>query len=363
MRDPAFWWTGRSTPATLLAPVGACYGVLAARRMARAGCKAPVPIICVGNFTLGGAGKTPAAIAFARILLELARRPFFLSRGYGGRAAGPVRIDPADPDLPGGSGRTGSGDVGDEPLLLARVAPTIVARDRPAGVRAAVEGGADTIIMDDGLQNPSLDKDFAVAVVDGRRGIGNGRIFPAGPLRAPLEAQFDRVHAVLLVGSVSAAAERAIRVAQRREIPVYRADLRPAPDVVAALAGTPVLAFAGIADPDKFFDTLEAHGIAPAVRRPFPDHHRYTAHDISALLACAERNGLSLVTTEKDMARLSADTAAAGLIKRSAALPVTLAFREEAAIKAMMSHALGLPTGGKDAFNLSSRKGDTRSAP
>jgi tetraacyldisaccharide 4'-kinase len=334
MRDPAFWWTDHSTAATLLAPFGACYGAIAARNMARPGRKAPVPVICVGNFTLGGAGKTPTAIAIARLLLESGHRPFFLSRGYGGRVVGPVRLDNSDPALACDRGRVG--DVGDEPLLLARVAPTIVARDRAVGVKAAAEGGADTIIMDDGLQNPSVDKDLAIAVVDGRRGIGNGRVFPAGPLRAPLEAQLDHIDAVLLVGSANRAAERAIDAAQRSGLPVLHGDLHPAPDAVAALAGKPVLAFAGIGDPDKFFATLEAHGIPAAIRKPFPDHHRYAVHEMSVLVDCAERNGLTLVTTEKDLARLSGDPAAVDLIERSAVLPVTLGFKEAPAMEAML---------------------------
>jgi tetraacyldisaccharide 4'-kinase len=325
MRDPAFWWTEHSTAATLLAPAGACFGAIAARYMARPGRKAPVPVICVGNFTLGGAGKTPTAIALAQLLLESGRRPFFLSRGYGGRVAGPVRID-----------HQGAIEVGDEPLMLSRCAPTIVARHRPAGATAAATAGADTIIMDDGLQNPSLDKDLAIAVVDGRRGIGNGRIFPAGPLRAPLEVQLDHVDAILLVGSAGRAAERAIDAAQRRGVPVLHGDLHPAPDAVAALAGKPVLAFAGIADPDKFFATLEAHGIPAAVRKPFPDHHRYAADEISALMVCAERNGLTLLTTEKDLARLQGDPAAVDLAERSQVLPVTLRFRDVPAVEAML---------------------------
>jgi tetraacyldisaccharide 4'-kinase len=332
MRDPAFWWTEHSAAAAALAPLGACYGAIAARNMARPGRKAPVPVICVGNFTLGGAGKTPTAIALARLLLESGHRPFFLSRGYGGRVAGLVRIDHLH--LPRDPGR--EEDVGDEPLLLARVAPTVVARDRLAAVKVAAEGGADAIIMDDGLQNPSVDKDLAIAVVDGRRGIGNGRTFPAGPLRAPLEAQLDHVDAVLVVGSAGRASERAIEAAQRRGVPVFHGDLHPAPDAVAALAGKPVLAFAGIADPDKFFATLEAHGIPAAIRKPFPDHHRYAADEMSALVDCAQRNGLTPVTTEKDLARLSADPAAADLIERSAVLPVTLRFREVPAVEAML---------------------------
>jgi tetraacyldisaccharide 4'-kinase len=330
MRDPAFWWTDHSTTAALLAPIGAGYGAIAARYMARPGRKAPVPVICVGNFTLGGAGKTPTAIALARLLSASGHRPFFLSRGYGGRIAGPVRVDPEG----------GAGDVGDEPLLLARIAPTVVARDRLAGVKVAVAAGADTIILDDGLQNPSVEKDFAIAVVDGRRGIGNGRTFPAGPLRAPVEAQFNHIDAVLVVGSTSRAAECAMDIARRRGVPVLHADLHPAPEVVADLAGKPVLAFAGIADPDKFFATLEAHGIPAAIRKPFPDHHRYRADDISALLACAHRNGLTLVTTEKDLARLSGDPGAVDLIEQSAVLPVTLRFREVAVMEATLRDAM-----------------------
>ena len=329
MRDPAFWWTDRSAAATLLAPLGACYGAIVARRMARPGRKVPVPVICVGNFTLGGAGKTPTAIALARHLLESGHCPFFLSRGYGGRVAGPVRVE---------SQR--AIEVGDEPLLLGRVAPTIVARDRLAGALAAAEGGADAIVMDDGLQNPSVDKDLAIAVIDGRRGIGNGRIFPAGPLRAPLEAQLDHIDAVLLVGVAGPAAQRAIEVAQRHGLPVFHSELRPHPSAVAALTGRPVLAFAGIADPAKFFATLEAYGISATVRRPFPDHHCYTADEMAALVASAQRDGLTLVTTEKDMARMSGVPAAADLIGRSTVLPVTLTFRDPTAVKAILRDAM-----------------------
>src|SRR5215470_11396658 len=337
MRDPAFWWTEHSTAAAALAPLGACYGAIAARNMARPGQKAPVPVICVGNFTLGGAGKTPTAIALARLLLESGRRPFFLSRGYGGRVVGPVQV-----------AHQRAVEVGDEPLLLCGVAPTIVSHDRPAGALAAAKAGADAIVMDDGLQNPSDDKDLAIAVVDGRRGIGNGHIFPAGPLRAPLETQLDHIDAVLLVGSAGRAAERAIDAAQRRGVPVLRGDLHPAPEAVARLVGRPVLAFAGIADPDKFFATLETHGIPPAIRKPFPDHHRYAANEMSALIECARRNGLTPVTTEKDLARLGGDPAAADLIERSAVLPVTLQFREVPAVEAMLRDVIR-GRGGPDA--------------
>jgi tetraacyldisaccharide 4'-kinase len=331
MRDPAFWWTGPSAAAALLSPAAACYGAIAARRMAQPGFKAAALVICVGNFTVGGAGKTPTAMAIARILLQWDRRPFFLSRGYRGRVAGPVRVD---------QGAWTAADVGDEPLLLAGVAPAIVARDRPAGVKAAVAGGADTIIMDDGLQNPSVAKDLALAVVDGRRGIGNGRIFPAGPLRAPLAAQLDHIAAVLVVGAAGPAADPAIAVARQRGLPVFHGDLQPAPEAVAALAGKRVLAFAGIADPGKFFATLEAHGIPVVIRRPFPDHHPYAVNEMAELVACAARNGLTLVTTEKDMARLRSDPAAGELAAKAAVLPVTLEFSDAAGLEEMLRGAI-----------------------
>ncbi|MGC1356497.1 MAG: tetraacyldisaccharide 4'-kinase, partial [Xanthobacteraceae bacterium] len=188
MREPAFWWQGKNG-GRLLAPVAGIYGAFAAMRLRSPGQKVGIPIICVGNLTVGGAGKTPAALTVGRLLLAENKRPFFLTRGYGGRLVGPVRVDRAI---------HGAADVGDEPLLLAELAPTIVARDRLAGARAAQRDGADAIVMDDGFQNPSLAKDLAILVVDGRRAIGNGRVFPAGPLRAPLEAQLARAHAVLV---------------------------------------------------------------------------------------------------------------------------------------------------------------------
>jgi tetraacyldisaccharide 4'-kinase len=175
---------GRRNPtltATLLRPAAALYGAVAAARLRRPGVTAEVPVICVGNFTAGGAGKTPAALALAQLLREADHRPAFLTRGYGGRLPGPVRVDPE---------RHGAGDVGDEPLLLARQHPTVVSRDRPAGARLCVEGGASVVVMDDGLQTRRLAKTLSVAVVDGAGGLGNGLCLPAGPLRAPLDAQW-----------------------------------------------------------------------------------------------------------------------------------------------------------------------------
>jgi tetraacyldisaccharide 4'-kinase len=331
MREPEFWWRGDGAAARLLAPAGAAYGFVAARRMAQTGWRAAVPVLCVGNFTVGGSGKTPTAIAAAQLLIKAGRRrPFFLSRGYGGRLAGPVRVDTQRADA-----------VGDEPLLLARVAPTIVARDRPAGADAAARAGADAIVMDDGWQNPSLAKDLVIAVLDGRRGIGNGRVFPAGPLRAPLECQLDHADALLVIGHPAAGAAPAIAAAQRRSLPRFDGDLVPDPAAMARLAGAPALAFAGIADPSKFFATLEAGGIAVAARRSFPDHHRYTPGDIAGLMAQADRERLELVTTEKDLARLAGDPHAGELVARATALPVTLQVRDAAGFERLVLGAVG----------------------
>lgn len=309
MRAPGFWWHAAPTPAArLLAPVAAVYGTLAARRMARAGAAAPCPVVCIGNFTLGGAGKTPTALAVAALLRDLGRRPAFLSRGYGGRLPGPLRVDPA---------RHGAGDVGDEPLLLARAAPAIVARDRVAGALACRAAGADVVVMDDGLQNPSLAKDLALAVVDGPVGLGNGRVFPVGPLRAPAEAQWRRIHAVLAIGD-GAPGDRVLAEATRRGLPALRGRLVPDPEAAAPLRGRPVLAFAGIGRPQKFFATLRDLGADLRETRAFPDHHAFTAAEVEALTAEAARRDLLLVTTEKDRVRLPASMPVA-------TLPVVLA--------------------------------------
>ena len=227
--------------------------------------------------------------------------------------------------------------MGDEPLLLARTAPTIVARDRVKG--AGIAGDASVIVMDDGFHNPSLFKNFSVLVVDGRRGTGNGRVIPAGPLRAPLEAQLARAHALIVVGGLGRAADIAER-ARAADIPVLQARLRPDADVIAWLRGRQVLAFAGIADPAKFFATLAEAGVVLAATRSFPDHHRYTRAEAVALCDDAQRAGLVLMTTEKDLARLSGEDQLKELAARVKALPVTLAFEDEEAMKSLLLERL-----------------------
>jgi tetraacyldisaccharide 4'-kinase len=282
-----------------------------------------IPIVCVGNFTAGGAGKTPAAALIAGLLKRLGETPVILSRGYGGSASGPLLVDPE---------RHTAQECGDEPLLLVRHALMVVAADRIAGAAFAMAQGASVIIMDDGLQNPSLAKDFSLAVVDAAAGFGNGFCIPAGPLRAPLPLQMPKTDAVLLIGAPTDRTRHA-DFFQPFGRPVLYAELEPDPDTIAALRGVPLLAFAGIGRPEKFFATLRDAGLDVVETRAFADHHPYSAADIAALRRDAQKRGLSLVTTEKDAVRLP-------LSERDiAVLPVHLA-ADEAALSALLSEAL-----------------------
>jgi tetraacyldisaccharide 4'-kinase len=328
MREPSFWWREAGLASALLAPLAAIYGAVAQARLRGRGRQAGAPVVCIGNLTVGGAGKTPTALAVARMLAAMGERPVFLSRGYGGAFAGPLMVDRA---------RHRAQDVGDEPLLLARTAPTIVARDRVKG--AGIAAGASVLVMDDGFHNPSLAKDFSVLVVDARRGIGNGRVIPAGPLRAPLDAQLARAHAMVVVGT-SLRASAIAGTACAHNIPVSQAHLQADAGFIAGLGRSRVLAFAGIGDPEKFFATLAEAGVAVAATRSFPDHHRYTRAEAEALCDDADRDGLALVTTEKDLARLAGDDAMTKLAAHAHALPVTLAFEDEDRFKSLLLERL-----------------------
>jgi tetraacyldisaccharide 4'-kinase len=326
MRAPGFWWSKPGLVSFLLSPVALLYGVIAERRMAQDGARVGIPIICVGNPTVGGAGKTPTAIAIARMLIAAGEKPMFLTRGYGGRLAGPVMVEPAHTAV----------QVGDEPLLLARVAPTIKAEDRAAGAHFAKEHGASVIVMDDGFQNSSLAKDLSLLVID-TRGVGNEMVLPAGPLRAPLAPQLDRAQALLVVGGGGSAVQQ---IARHKGLPVFHARLEPDSDAVVGLKGQKFLAFAGIGSPEKFFATLAAAGIDAPVQRGFGDHHRYTVAEAQALVREAEAGKLGLLTTEKDLARLKDDAMVAPLAERARALPVRMKVAEEARFERLILGAV-----------------------
>jgi tetraacyldisaccharide 4'-kinase len=325
MHAPEFWRRrGWQSLALLPAAQGFAAAGLLRRALARP-VTAPVPVICVGNLVAGGAGKTPVTLELARLLGADGRRPHILTRGYGGALAGPVRVDPAVHDFRA---------VGDEALLLAAVAPTWVAHDRPTGARAAVAAGAELILMDDGLQNPSLRKDLALVVVDAGYGFGNGRVMPAGPLRESRAGGLRRAQAAVVIvedpGLVGADLAR--------DLPVARARLVPSTGG-AAWSGRRVVAFAGIGRPQKFFDTLTALGADLVAGIGFPDHHPYRAEDLDGLLAEAKQAGATAVTTTKDWVRLPAD-----LRPRVETLPVRLAWdrpEDEALIRRLLEPLLG----------------------
>jgi tetraacyldisaccharide 4'-kinase len=320
--EPAWWYApGSSFAETLLRPVGAAWGAVAVRAFERAASyRAKPPVVCVGNFTAGGTGKTPLALLIAAELRRLGHRPAFLTRGYGGRLPGPHWVDAV---------RDGADDVGDEPLLLAGEAPVLVARDRAAGARAMERGTlpVDIIVMDDGLQNGALAKDLVLAVVDGRRGLGNRRVIPAGPLRAPLEFQLALADAIVVNGAQAYGADGGAVVdwlRQRFPGPVLAATVGPA-EPQPWLENAAVVAYAGIGAPERFFDLLTKLGAQVVAKAPFPDHHRFGAADAERLLKLAETASAQLVTTQKDWARLGRSTGAlAQLRAASRPLPVAM---------------------------------------
>jgi tetraacyldisaccharide 4'-kinase len=304
--------------AAALRPLAALYGWAAKRNYERAQAyRSRLPVICAGNFTAGGTGKTPLALHLCRHLETAGHQPVVLTRGYGGRLAGPYWVN---------AGSDTAGDVGDEALLLARLAPTLVARDRRAGARAIETGPhpVTAIVMDDGLQNPALVKDLTIAVVDGGRGLGNGLVIPAGPLRAPLDFQLELTDAILVnerTPGVESATTAWLR--QRFPGPVLQAATVPA-EATGWLEGASVVAWAGIGAPERFFAMLETLGARVVERVAFRDHQRLGAADARRLLDLAGRHRATLVTTEKDMARLRGGS---GLLAELAAASRALAVR------------------------------------
>ncbi|MBP0447424.1 tetraacyldisaccharide 4'-kinase [Roseomonas sp. SSH11] len=323
MRAPDFWTgDGSGIAPTLLSPIAALYASATARRVARPGWRAPVPVICCGNATAGGAGKTTLALDIARRLAHRGIAVHFLTRGYGGKLRGPARVEP---------GRHDSTAVGDEALLLAAEHPTWIAADRAAGARAAVEAGAQAIVMDDGLQNPTLEKDLSFLTIDGSYGFGNGRVIPAGPLREPVHAAARRAQAALLIGDDECGALAQLPPG----MPVLRARTVPGPEA-AQLAGQAVFAFCGIANPRKFFTTLSEAGAIIAGRASYADHYPYDAGDLRELMAEADRLRAMPVTTRKDFVRIPPAFRA-----RVTVVTVGLAWDEPAMVEALLDPLAG----------------------
>ena len=313
--EPPTWWfrTHPTLVARALKPVAQLVDAAAARRWAAARpFRAAIPVVCVGNLTVGGAGKTPLAICLAGLLREAGRRPGFLTRGYGGRLKGPHQVDATNDS---------ARNAGDEALLLARHAPTIVARNRAEGAKAFANLPIDVIVMDDGLQNSQLAKQLSIAVLDAKRLIGNGLVMPAGPLREGLATQLRRTDVLVVLcepGEPLPDLPAALRA--------LRAELVPDPAMAAGLKGRRIVAYAGIGRPSKLFDSLKAIGADVVAEQPFPDHHKFRASEANRLIELAGKLRALLVTTEKDLARMAGEEALAELAEASTTLPVAARF-------------------------------------
>ncbi|WP_027038606.1 tetraacyldisaccharide 4'-kinase [Mesorhizobium ciceri] len=312
---PPFWWEEPDWRVLALSPLSAIYAASAGRGMRRAKReKIEAPVLCIGNFTVGGTGKTPVAIALAKQAKRMRLKPGFLSRGHGGSFAEPHVVD-VDHD----SAR----HVGDEPLLLAEHAPVAVTPNRAAGARLLLErNGCDFLIMDDGFQSARIHIDYALVVVDARYGIGNGRVIPGGPLRAKIVDQLVFTSGLLKMGE-GTAADSVVRQAARAGRPIFEAHTEPSGK--AGLAGKRFFAFAGIGHPEKFFDTVRQAGGELALTRPFPDHHFYAEDELAELAATARTEGLVLITTAKDAARLR-HGASQGFLDRLEVLEIDTVF-------------------------------------
>ncbi len=313
---PPFWWEKPDWRAFSLAPAAWAYGTIAGRRLLRAAPpKVAAPVLCIGNFTVGGAGKTPTAIAFADAAQARGLKPGIVSRGYGGSYKGLHVVDP-DHD----SAR----HVGDEPLLLARHAAVVLSPDRFTAAQHLRSFDCDFIIMDDGFQSARLHADFALLVVDATRGIGNGKVIPAGPLRAPMTDQMRKTDALLRIGK-GEGADYVVRQAARAGRQIYEASLIASS--ATALQGKRWLAFAGIGNPDKFYASLRDAGGEIAETRSFADHHSFQPDELRDLMETAQKHNLSLITTAKDHVRLKTMLCAPeAFLARLAVLDVSLEF-------------------------------------
>jgi tetraacyldisaccharide 4'-kinase len=327
---PPFWWKPSGWQSTVLAPFAWIYGTIARYRMDHAPrLKVAAAVICVGNPTVGGSGKTPVALALGKTAIAMGLRPGFLSRGYGGSVTGPHLVDP-DHDM--------ARLVGDEPLLLARQAPTVVGANRAEAAQKLIQLGVNLIIMDDGFQSAKVHFDEALLVVDARRGIGNGAIIPAGPLRAPLTDQLRHSDALVVVGAGSAA-DGVIRRAARAGKPVHTAKLLP--DAAIGIAGARIVAFAGIGDPEKFFATVREMGAELVAARAFGDHHPYGEAELRELDTLAKSLKARLVTTAKDAVRMKGTSkTASGMANTLEIVGVEIVFADSALLENRIRQAI-----------------------
>jgi tetraacyldisaccharide 4'-kinase len=327
---PPFWWNKNSWQAVALWPISKLYGAIATRRMKKA--SPPLlsfPVICVGNLTVGGGGKTPTALALAKTALLMGLNPGIVSRGYGGTHKSVHRVDPHQ-DL--------AKHVGDEPLLMAQYAPVVVCINRHEGAVYLQKQGCNFIIMDDGFQSMRLKSDFNLIVVDARRGVGNGHVLPSGPLRAPIIEQLQFCDAIVKTG-MGYAADTVIRMAARAAKPIYSA--KPIPDPQLQLRNKRVFAFAGIADPEKFFETLTNSKAIISLTRTWPDHHYFDDDELKELIQTSQDCDLTLVTTQKDAMRLTRTSAiATEILEKAIIVCIDMTFDQSNALELIITQTL-----------------------
>lgn len=327
MRAPEFWYPdgGRaSITATVLTPLGWLYGLATQWRLLTTTPRRTVaPVVCVGNLTAGGTGKTPVCLALNDLLTADGTRTAFLTRGYGGSVSDPTCIDPAIHSFE---------EAGDEALLLSTGAPTYVSPTRRRGAEAASRDGAEVILMDDGFQNPVIRKDLSLLVIDGTAGFGNRRMIPAGPLRESIRLGLRRTDGIILIGEFAQARDRALIKASG--LPVFKASVNVDPRAEFDLT-RPVVAFSGIGRPQKFFDTAKAEGFNVVEAVPYPDHHAFKERDLAWLETLREERGADLLTTSKDYVRLPDDFRA-----KTRELPVRVLFDDPERVIAFLSEGL-----------------------
>lgn len=326
---PEFWWQKKPTlSAWLLSPIGAIYGWLTVRRMLRAPRgNADIPVLCIGNLTMGGAGKTPATLALVNHLVNLGHKPGILLRGYGGTEKGPLLVK---------SGHN-VGQVGDEALLYVNVAPTAVCADRVAGATLLGKAGVDIILMDDGFQNPSLHKDLSLIVVDTQTAWGNGLCCPAGPLRAPVNSQLQNASAIIALGDGARGGD-VEDAANRHDLPIYRGEMVPV-QMSEDFVGRRFIAYSGIGRPEKFFKSLTDANLEAVERFSFPDHHVFTEKDAEKILSRCRSQDAMPITTQKDFVRLLAapeHTFAAELRQVSKVLKIQIEWENPDSIDEML---------------------------